>query len=268
MIGRRPAAAASFASDIVFFFLYFLVFFFKKIRFFIAASLLFSAAGPAFSQWNYSACPDVTIDEENFKTERLIDPIELKNDPDMLEPIKMALHMTESGEVDIFYVRRHGSVNHYAASTGDVKEIALLEPGTQNEDGLVGIVLDPKFQENGWIYLYYSIGESFRVGRFNYYTGPDELDVNSEVVILDIPSIRNRWHTGGALQFDAYGDLWITVGDNEAQELGPANTADLRGKILRIHPHEDGSYSIPKGNLWEYAARLALPNNCPWWHGS
>ncbi|MCO7089445.1 PQQ-dependent sugar dehydrogenase, partial [Pseudomonas aeruginosa] len=29
-----------------------------------------------------------------------------------------------------------------------------------------------------------------------------------------------------------------------------ANTNDLRGKILRIHPEADGSYTIPEGNLF------------------
>jgi cytochrome c len=32
------------------------------------------------------------------------------------------------------------------------------------------------------------------------------------------------------------------------------NTNDLRGKILRIHPRDDGTYSIPEGNLFPKAA--------------
>ena len=44
------------------------------------------------------------------------------------------------------------------------------------------------------------------------------------------------FHTAGALAFDGYGDLAVAVGDNQQTDLGPANTADLRGGILRIHP--------------------------------
>jgi hypothetical protein len=56
------------------------------------------------------------------------------------------------------------------------------------------------------------------------------------------------------MRFDAYGDLWIAVGDNLTLFPGPGNPADLRGSILRIHPREDGTYSIPAGNFWEGAA--------------
>ena len=64
--------------------------------------------------------------------------------------------------------------------------------------------------------------------------------------------------------------MFITTGDNvnpfEADGYAPiderngrsafdaqgtsSNTNDLRGKILRIHPENDGSYTIPEGNLF------------------
>ena len=38
---------------------------------------------------------------------------------------------------------------------------------------------------------------------------------------------------------------------------GAGNTNDLRGKILRINVQEDGSYTIPEGNLLRLARRTA-----------
>src|SRR5690606_3610390 len=35
-----------------------------------------------------------------------------------------------------------------------------------------------------------------------------------------------------------------------ASQKGSSNTNDLRGKILRIHPEADGTYTIPEGNLF------------------
>ena len=34
------------------------------------------------------------------------------------------------------------------------------------------------------------------------------------------------------------------------ERRGSGNTNDLRGKILRIHVQDDGSYTIPSGNLF------------------
>ncbi|MBK9977335.1 MAG: PQQ-dependent sugar dehydrogenase [Gemmatimonadetes bacterium] len=71
------------------------------------------------------------------------------------------------------------------------------------------------------------------------------------------------------MAFDAKGNLFLSTGDNsnpfmngyapiderpgrmpwDAQKSS-ANTNDLRGKILRIHPEPDGSYTIPEGNLF------------------
>jgi cytochrome c len=66
------------------------------------------------------------------------------------------------------------------------------------------------------------------------------------------------------MAWDKRGNLYITVGNNtgggmtderpgnenaDDQRTG-ANTNDLRGKILRIHPEPDGTYTIPPDNLF------------------
>jgi cytochrome c len=90
--------------------------------------------------------------------------------------------------------------------------------------------------------------------------GAGQIDMASEKVILAIPAVEARLHTGGALAFDAQGNLFITVGDNAAGEEGPGNTNDLRGKILRIKPKEDGSgYTIPAGNLFPEGTAKTKP---------
>ena len=66
---------------------------------------------------------------------------------------------------------------------------------------------------------------------------------------------------------DREGNLYLTVGNNTGNGLlaqtderagkqnfddqrAASNTNDLRGKILRIHPEADGTYTIPNGNLF------------------
>ncbi|MFF5251152.1 PQQ-dependent sugar dehydrogenase [Streptomyces leeuwenhoekii] len=98
------------------------------------------------------------------------------------------------------------------------------------------------------------------------------LDTASEKKILDVPTSRGMCcHVGGDIDFDAQGNLYLSTGDDsnpfqsdgytpidERADRNPAfdaqrtsgNTNDLRGKILRIKVNEDGSYSIPEGNLF------------------
>jgi cytochrome c len=142
---------------------------------------------------------------------------------------------------------------------------------TQSEHGLLGIALDPGFASNGWLYLYYSpSGASLnRLSRFTVEV--NQLVSGSEKILLTIPTNRvNTNHQAGSLAFGPGGELYLSTGDNtnpfESSGFNPideragraifdaqrsaANTADLRGKILRILPQADGTYSIPEGNLF------------------
>ncbi|MFV2118170.1 ThuA domain-containing protein, partial [Streptomyces sp. Act-28] len=98
------------------------------------------------------------------------------------------------------------------------------------------------------------------------------LDMASEKKVLDVAASRGTCcHVGGDIDFDAEGNLYLSTGDDtnpfasdgftpidERPGRNPAfdarrssgNTNDLRGKILRIKVAEDGSYTVPEGNLF------------------
>ena len=107
-----------------------------------------------------------------------------------------------------------------------------------------------------------------RLSRFTIKNG--KLDNSSEKMILEIPTDRynKTCHEAGSLAFGANNLLYISVGENtnpfskpatpieeNTKELDAQRTAsnsnDLRGKVLRIKINADGSYSIPKGNLFK-----------------
>lgn len=171
----------------------------------------------------------------------------------------------------LLFVERRGALKLYDFQTGNTKKIAQVPLFYGNEDGLLGIAVDPAYENNNWIYLFYSApGEDpiQRVSRFDLKS--DSLLLSSEKILLTIPTIRKCCHSGGALEFGPNGNLFITLGDNtnpfESSGYAPiderpgralwdaqksaANTNDLRGKILRIKPEDDGTYSIPDGNLF------------------
>lgn len=182
------------------------------------------------------------------------------------EPVEL----TVAKDGRVFFVERKGAVKLWDPNTKQTQQIAQINVDTKFEDGLLGITLDPAFGDNGWLYLYYSPNERDtlnRLSRFTFRAGA----LGDEKMMMQIPTQRRECcHTGGSLAFDAEGNLWITTGDNtnpfksfgyapnderpgrqdfDAQRSS-ANTQDLRGKILRITPQPDGSYTIPKGNLF------------------
>ncbi|PXY27727.1 PQQ-dependent sugar dehydrogenase [Prauserella muralis] len=111
-----------------------------------------------------------------------------------------------------------------------------------------------------------------QLSRFKW-TG-DALDLGTEQVILKVEVQRGQCcHVAGDIDWDADGNLYLSTGDNtpagtpgangyapnnDAPGMNPGfdarrgsgNTNDLRGKILRITVAEDGSYTVPEGNLF------------------
>lgn len=200
------------------------------------------------------------------------------------DTIKEPMELAVAPDGRVFYVDLYGSVRVWNPKTSATTEIASIKVFHDRprgmEDGMLGITLDPKFSQNNWVYMFYSTPETKQdsngkktgenlVSRFTL--KGDKLDLDSEKVLLRVQTQRETCcHQGGSLAFDAAGNLFISTGDNtnpfasdgfapmderdgrspwDAQKSS-ANPNDLRGKILRIHPEPDGTYTIPKGNLF------------------
>lgn len=116
------------------------------------------------------------------------------------------------------------------------------EVSHQSEEGLMGMVLDPEYEKNHYVYMCiaYENGEKAtdKVLRVTDHNGVLDEDF---VVIDQIPAAR--FHAGCRIRFGPDGKLYISTGDatdkKQAQEL-----KSLGGKILRINA--DGS--IPEDN--------------------
>jgi cytochrome c len=174
-----------------------------------------------------------------------------------------------------FIALRKGEIKLWKPD-GTMSTAGRLTVFSGNEDGLLGVVLDPQFATNHWIYLYYSApNENFqRLSRFT--VNGDTIDMASESIMLKVPDDRvsGVCHTGGGMEFDSKGNLFLAIGDGtdpyqsngfspmderagseprDAQRTS-GNSKDFRGKIHRIKPTADGKYTIPAGNLFANAA--------------
>ena len=197
-------------------------------------------------------------------------------DAGLYEP--MELDLLDDGR--ILFVERRGAVKIYDPQTAQTETIAEMDLFIEFEEGLLGVALDPDYADNHWVYFTYSAPEEavIRVARF--VLEGSHLDMESERVLLEIPVQREQCcHVGGSLEFGPEGNLFVSIGDNtnpfasdgfnpideregrkawDAQGSA-ANTMDLRGKILRITPEDDGTYSIPEGNLFADGAMEGRP---------
>ena len=113
------------------------------------------------------------------------------------------------------------------------------------ERGLLGVAVDPSFEINQYVYVYYTATTPTVHNRLSRFTANGDVAApGSEVVLLDLNPLSSATnHNGGAIHFGSDGMLYIGVGENasgsNAQTLG-----NLLGKILRINA--DGS--IPSSN--------------------
>lgn len=194
----------------------------------------------------------------------------------------MMLDVAPDGAV--FYAERDGRIRVIDPETSTTHTATTLPVTTANEDGLLGLVLDPDFGENGWVYAYWAPsatgtdGPHNRISRYVFDADAGTIDQATEQKILTVTTQRNTCcHAGGDMVFDEEGNLVLVTGDNtnpfESSGYAPideragrqdydaqrssANTNDLRGKVLRIHPEDDGTYTVPEGNLFDEAADAA-----------
>ncbi|WP_152189228.1 ThuA domain-containing protein [Georgenia satyanarayanai] len=187
-----------------------------------------------------------------------------------------------------------GQVRVYDPQTHTTTTALELDVYSGGEDGLLGIALDPGFAENGHLYLYYSPASEDDTDPANFFSLLSRFTMDHETgiiepeterVLLEVPARRlpdEPGHTGGVVEIDADGNLFLGVGDDVNPHSEPsggyapiserdgqfhdaratsANTNDLRGKILRITPLEDipadaepgigSTYTVPEGNMFD-----------------
>ncbi len=141
---------------------------------------------------------------------------------------------------------------------GKLVQEPLLSLGVgSGEGGLLGVAVDPQFEQNNYIYLYYTYNElvsiSNKVVRYQLVNG----EVTEDKVLIDgIPGAS--YHDGGRIQFGPDGKLYITTGDAGNPDLAQ-DVNSVAGKILRIN--SDGT--IPEDNPWESSPVYSIGHRNP-----
>lgn len=174
----------------------------------------------------------------------------------------------------------------------DVRDRMVSLRSGYDERGLLGLALDPNFEENGFFYVYYSAplrleapgGWDHTSHLSKFVVSPVDADVadpESEQVVLRVDQPQSN-HNGGKIAFGPDGYLYLGLGDGggahdtglghvddwyEANEGGNAQnvTETLLGSILRIDVESQVPYAVPADNpfvgedgldeIWAYGFR-------------
>ena len=115
-----------------------------------------------------------------------------------------------------------------------------LNVDSRGERGLLGVVLDPDFDQNGYVYVYHTAKSPRPHNKITRFTASgDTAAAGSARTILDLNNLTSRTnHNGGALHFGGDGKLYVAVGDN-AEPSNARTLRNLKGKMLRIN--KDGT---------------------------
>jgi glucose/arabinose dehydrogenase len=132
------------------------------------------------------------------------------------------------------------------------------------QGGLLDVVLDPKFAENGFIYLSFAEpgdgGAGTAVARARF--AGDAL-VDTTVVFRQQPKLGGGQHFGSRLVFDRTGHLFVTSGDR--MEWPNVQRVDRgQGKVFRIRPEGGAAADNPyvgrddaQPEVWSFGHRNA-----------
>jgi glucose/arabinose dehydrogenase len=136
-----------------------------------------------------------------------------------------------------------------------------------NEQGLLGIAVDPGWPARPYLYIHYDYlgSATIRISRYTVggdlgFTGNGSLTIDPATrydILTDIPDNASN-HNGGTLRFGPDGKLYISLGD-DASGCQAQSLTVLAGKILRL----DIS-ALPAGGGGPPAKGLITPADNPY----
>ena len=127
------------------------------------------------------------------------------------------------------------------------------------ERGLLSVAFHPDYENNGFLYVFYTglSNGALVVARYHISPDPNIVDISSASILLTIPHPNAANHNGGQLQFGPDGYLYIGTGDGGTGGSSAQDGASLLGKLLRIDVDGAAPYEIPATNPFNSNAAVA-----------
>jgi glucose/arabinose dehydrogenase len=152
----------------------------------------------------------------------------------------------------MFVSERPGRIRVFASAEPHAELLQTIEVPdvrARGEAGVMGMDIDADFDEYPFLYVCASRdadGEGdaapWRNELLRFRVTDD--DVTFEGTVFESTTLANRQHNGCAVEVDATGHIWMTVGDALHARAGWPQLDRLNGKVLRMN--RDGS--VPEDN--------------------
>lgn len=150
---------------------------------------------------------------------------------------------------DFLFCERNGQINLKKKGTIDY-DLIMFRSVQVYEGGLLGIAIDPDFENNNYVFIYETVVGHNRVVRLKFLNG---VLIQDQIILSGIPAANN--HDGGALRFGPDGFLYLGTGDAVMPNLAQ-DTSSLAGKILRIDRNGNAAAGNPfNSRIWSYGHR-------------
>ena len=159
----------------------------------------------------------------------------------ILDNLKNPWELEFAPDGKIFFTERDGKL-WMIDNESRLQLVAEFPASNTSEGGLLGLELDPDYENNHFLYLYQTYLDipTHQNKVIRYTVNNNQL--TEEMILIDkIPGAI--WHDGGRIKFGPDGMLYITTGDATNASLSQ-DPSSLAGKILRIN--SDGT--IPNDN--------------------
>ncbi len=173
--------------------------------------------------------------------------------------------MTFAPDGRLFILQQSGDVRIFENGGLVAQPFLSLDVDDRGERGLLGIVLDPAFATNNYVYLYYTPDEQPYRNRVSRFTANGNTAVpNSEVILVELDNLTSATnHNGGSMAFGADNRLYVAVGDSGSNAQWAQDTTNRFGSILRYNtngsiPTDNPFYDTLEGAnraIWAYGLR-------------
>jgi len=199
-------------------------------------------------------------------------PVSSKN---WTRPVEMGRYPSPTGgSPGVFVAEQDGVISNLSGDqVTPILDLTDRVLRSGNEEGLLSVALDPAFENNRYVWVYYSAGSPRRsvLARFTRDAQGGAIDKASQLLILEFAQPFAN-HNGGAIRFGPDGMLYLGLGDGgsagDPQGNGQ-NLGVLLGKIIRIdvrNASKEQPYVVPSDNpfvsrqdarpeIWTYGMR-------------
>jgi len=122
------------------------------------------------------------------------------------------------------------------------------------------VTVHPNFDENRWVYLFYTYNRGDTsclldakdgpINRCSRFVMNDDwtIDPDSELILFQTAPLQDKVHNGGDMEFGVDGLLYVMTGDSGARSLKWSQKRNnLFGNVLRITESGD----IPSDNPYQ-----------------